>query len=79
MVACVIYIYIYIYTHIYTYIYIYIYIYMKTHHRLKCLYVERRVQCCTLRPEVQDEGPVYGAYKTTSPINGYKFVCVSLL
>ena len=52
---------------------------MKTHRRLKCLYVERRVQCCTLRPEVQDEGPVYGAYKTTSPINGYKFVCVSLL
>ena len=32
------------------------------------LCIERSVQCCTLRPKVQDEAPVYGAYdKTTSP------------
>ena len=34
--------------------------------RRKILCIDRGVQCCTLRPKVQDEGPVYGAYKTTS-------------
>ena len=35
--------------------------------RRNILCVERSVQCCTLRPKVQDKGTVYVAYKTTSP------------
>ena len=72
----------YVYTYIYTYVCIYIYIcpcvciyiYMcmcvYIDSRWKVLCIEFSVQCCTLRPKAQDEGPVYGAYETTSATVG---------
>ena len=38
-----------------------------TYRRQNILCIERSVQCCTLRPKVQDAAPVCGAYNTTSP------------
>ena len=52
-----------VYIHIYIYIHTYTYMYMYRRRKVFC--IEFSVRCCTLRPKTQDEGPVYGAYKTT--------------
>ena len=41
--------------------------------RRKVFCIEFSMQCCTLRPKTQDEGPVYGAYKTTSATILHRF------
>ena len=46
------------------------YIYTHKNRRPKVCCIEFSVQYCTLRPKTQDEGPVYGAYKTTSATVG---------
>ena len=55
---------------IYTYIYVNIYTCVYIYSRRKVFCIEFSVQCCTLRPKAQDEGPVYGANKTTSATVG---------
>ena len=40
------------------------------------LCIENSEQRCTLRPKVQDEGPVYGAYKAT--FQTVRHFCASL-
>ena len=50
---------------------------LETCRRREMICIERSVQCCTLRPKVQDEGPVCGAYKTASA--AVRNSCASLL
>ena len=49
---------------------------LGTYRRRKVFCIEFSVQCCTLRPKTQDEGPVYGAYETTSAT--VRNLCASL-
>ena len=44
--------------------------------RRKVFCIEFSVQCCTLRPKTQDEGPVYGAYKNNIRNGRRKLFCI---